>query len=205
MLVILDWINCIAWSLAYIAAIIIGIKRRTWCIPGVAICVAFSWELLIVIFQLLHGELLSRGFLIQSIWLALDIPILLIWLLLSHMRWKNLLVLGATMGITFLMAYTTENWAQWAFAINLLISLAFIWRKVRDRSPWTSLWIACCKLIGTLAATIGDGLLNKNPIILWLGGLCLLADIYYIILLLMRTKGEEICKLLGLNFPSGSY
>ena len=43
----------------------------------------------------------------------------------------------------------------------------------------------------TLSATILCGLLYRNLLILWLGGLCLLADIYYVILLLTERKGKE--------------
>lgn len=193
MLKILDWTNCIGWSLAYVAAIFTGFKRRTWCIPGIAICVAFSWELLIVAFRVLHSEISGRGFLIQSIWLALDIPILFTWLWYSrnkHSLWKNILMLIGTLCLTYFLVYVTGSWAQWAFGINLLMSVAFVWRKLRDNSPWTSRWIAICKLIGTLAVTIGEGALRRNPMILWLGGLCFMVDIYYF-KLLSENKQEE--------------
>lgn len=194
MVQIFSLLDCIAWSFVYIIAIIIGLKDRTLCIPGIPICLNFSWELFVVMFRILNNGAAGLGFLIQIIWLLLDIPILILWLYYSrnnNLFWKNLSILIIAMGFIYIVAYRAGYWAYSAFFINLLMSVMFVYRKIYDPAQRTSLSIAILKLIGTLAATIGNGVLVRNSIVLWLGGLCLLLDIYYLILLLRKRKGKE--------------
>ena len=91
----------------------------------------------------------------------------------------------------YVVAYWGGGWLFSVFLINLIMSTEFIVRQHRDHTNWASLWIAVCKLAGTLSASILNGAMYRNALVLWLGGLCLLADIYYTILLLNERKGKE--------------
>lgn len=190
---IFDGLNGVAWTITYLAAIFIGYKRQTWCIPGFAICIAFSWELLVVISRLINRETSDQGFYVQTTWLLLDAVILVRWVYFSCDVYdfvKKTVLLGIIICAVYLLVQRTGFWETAAFLINLLMSIAFILRKMRDTSPWTSILIAVTKLMGTLSATLCNGWLMENRTVLWLGGLCLLADVYYLILLLGERKGR---------------
>lgn len=184
---VLDLINGIGWSLTYIAAIILGIKNRTWCLPSLAICQNFAWELLVVIDRMQNNAFHSMSFVIQLTWLLLDIGILLTWLCFDSQNGRKyapkIALFLSVFGLMYILAYRLSHWEIMAFWINAIMSAAFIYRKAVDSSKWTSKLISITKLIGSLAATIGNGLLQRNPFLLWIGGLCFILDLYYVLML----------------------
>ncbi len=178
---LLDLISGVCWSLAYAAAVIRGLKYRTWCIPGICICFNFSWELLIVLSHLQIGGVNDIPFYIHLAWLILDVGILATWIFfVREKRMANLCTLAATIITFYFLVFRGGYWEVVAFTINLIMSLAFICRYRYDSTQWASLFIAVCKLIGTAAATLLCGIIQMNPVALWLGGLCLILDIYYV-------------------------
>lgn len=188
-------ISCgVFWCLAYIAAIAVGFRNHSYCIPALSICMNFSWELLAVINRLQSDSPFSIAFWIQAIWCLLDLGIILTWQLFRAgkrcSRVKNFSLFAGVFLMVYIWAYMGNGWKSSVFLINLVMSVEFIVRVHTDASNWTSRFIAVAKLLGTLSATLLNGLQHRDPIVLWLGGLCFFADIYYLILLLRKRKGK---------------
>ena len=191
MILALDWCCGISWSLAYIAALLIGFKNKTYCIPKLSICMNFAWELWVVISRVQSGSSLSSGFISQLMWLTLDIGILISWLAfdkdISQIK-KGAMFLAVVAAVYFI-AYKAGQWKLSVFVINVLMSLEFLWRCRKECGKWISPFIAFAKLVGTLAATVLNGVIFRNGVILWLGGLCLIFDSYY--LMTLRRKNLD--------------
>jgi len=69
-------------------------------------------------------------------------------------------------------------WEEAAFTINLIMSAAFLFQI--DKRVYPSLLVAILKCMGTLPATILNGFLYRDLLILTVGGMCLIADLYYV-------------------------
>ena len=179
------------WGLAYLAAIILGFKNRTFYIPALSICMNFSWEFWVVVSRISRGEFLTVALAIQLLWLIFDVGIILTWQLFRKKERfahsKDLCCFLCVFILVYFWAFLGSNWELSVFVINLIMSLDFIFRLRLDDSKHTSFFIAVTKLLGTFAATALNGLLYRNAMICWLGGLCLIMDIYYIVLL---KKGD---------------
>ena len=92
---------------------------------------------------------------------------------------RKIVLLLIVLAVMYTLAYRAGKWEFMAFLINLIMSVGFVLRAYQNDTCPKSKIIAILKLSGTLAATILSGLLQRNPLILWLGGLCLLAGVYY--------------------------
>lgn len=186
---VFDLINGACWSVVYITAIIVGVKHKTWCIPKLSIFLNLSWEVLIVITRLANHNFNLLSFWIQLVWLLLDIGVLLTWILYEKREASfkkilfDIILFCVSFSLMFLMAYLLDKWELAAYLINLIMSCAFVVRAVKKPGKWQSRLIAICKLAGTLAATILSGFILREYFLLWLGGLCLLFDIWYVIML----------------------
>lgn len=190
----LDISSGICWSIVYIMAIVLGFQRKAWYIPKLAICQNFAWELLVVINRLQSGSY-GIAFAIQLLWLLLDIGVLITWLIYDrtgkYIWLKNTgLLLGVSVAM-YILAYRAGKWEFAAFLINAIMSAGFVLRLYRNDTFPESVIIAGAKLVGTLAATILNGLIWWNPVLLWLGGLCLLLDGYYLISILNNKMAGE--------------
>lgn len=185
--VIFDVTSGVCWSIVYITAIILGFQNKTWFIPKLAICQNFAWELWMVSHQILNNSTHSVAFAIQITWLVLDIGVLVTMFLYDRGRPTNVLnntiILGIVMLVMFALTIGAGKWELAAFLINAIMSIAFVIRLHKCPGNWTSIIIALSKFVGTLAATILNGIILYRPLILWLGGICLGFDIYYLILL----------------------
>lgn len=176
---ILDWISGISWGLVYLVALCIGIRKKTYCIPAGCICLNFSWEVWVVVVRIVQHSSLNSGFISQILWLILDIGVLYTWIRFANgsVLRKVWLIIGALI----LMSMATlvfGFWAETAFVINLIMSVFFLFQI--DKQMHSSMLIALLKCIGTLPATILNGIIHGNYLILAIGGLCLIADVYYI-------------------------
>lgn len=184
---VLDVISGISWSLVYITAIFLGIRHKTWCIPKLAICQNFAWEFWVVFNRFKIGATQSVAYAIQLVWFLLDIVILFTWLYFDRRKdrqlSKNISLLLVVFAAMYLLAYRAEKWEFSAFLINAIMSAAFIVRASKSPGLRQSTVISIGKLIGTLAATILNGIIYWNPLLLWLGGLCFLFDCYYLSML----------------------
>ena len=186
---LLDICNGACWSLVYIAAIVVGFRNHTYCIPAVPICLNIMWESLVVLNRLHNGADFTISFCIQILWLLLDIGIIITWQLFRRRD-----SLAAVKDVCCLicaivsLSISILSWEISAFVINLIMSVSFVIRLRKEYAHWTSFFIAITKMIGTFAATLLDGILNGNAIVLWLGGLCLFMDVYYALLLRKEAK-----------------
>ena len=181
---VLDLICGLGWSGAYVAAVILGIRHQVYCIPALSICMNFSWELWVVINRLQNGSADTLGFFIQLTWLLLDMFIVATWFLFEKDAsiLKKLCTLLCIMLVVYLWAYRAGGWQASVFAINAIMSAEFIYRSNKDNCFYQSRFIAGAKMIGTFAATVLNGLFFCDMLVLWLGGLCFLMDLYYLII-----------------------
>lgn len=191
---LLDLTSGVCWSVVYVFAAFQGIRHKTWCIPRLAICQNLAWEFWVVLYRLQSGEWNSSEFAVQLSWLILDIFVFLTWILRDSQTAKklgeNVVLLIVVFTYMYVWTYVFNEWEASAFAINAIMSITFSLRFTNDRSAWTSIFIAVCKLIGTLSATILNGICYSNPLLLWLGGVCFLFDGYYLGLLINKLKGD---------------
>ena len=194
MTTLLDFTCGFCWTVAYIAAIVCGYRHKTWCIPALSICMNFSWELCAVLNRMLIGSVSGLPFAIQLSWLTFDIGILVSWLLFDRkgkrLKYRNLLLFSVVFFAVFWITWIAKQWEFSVFLINVFMSAEFIYRLSIDDTQWTSLTVAITKLIGTLAATILNGLIFQNLTVLWLGGICLILDGYYAFRLIQLNKNE---------------
>lgn len=186
----LDWISGIAWTIVYAVAVYIGIQKKTYCIPSICICLNFNWELFAVLVRIWQHSSLNSGFISQLLWLVLDAGVLYTWICYGAdaiQRKFSVLFLSA-----FCMAAITVGanlWAHAAFSINLIMSVAFLFGM--DKRMYPSLFVALAKCVGTFSATILNGVLNRDYFILSIGGLCMIADLWYIFDWLACSKSNK--------------
>lgn len=189
---LLDFICGFSWTVAYIAAIVRGFCNKTWCIPALSICMNFSWELCAVMNRVMNGSIFGLPFAMQLSWLTFDIGIFTSWLIFDRNGKMSLhkkpLLFAAVFLVVLWATLEMDQWEFSVFLINAIMSAEFIYRLSIDAAPWTSRTIAITKLIGTLAATILNGLIFWNQTVLWLGGICLILDAYYVFLLIRLNK-----------------
>ena len=184
-----DLLSGVSWCVVYVTALVLGIKHKTWCIPRIAICQNFAWEFWIVISKYVSGAAVSVGYVVQLSWLILDIMLVAIWLWYERKHLvRNILLFSFILAVMYLLAYQAKQWAYMAYIINVVMSALFLLRLHRDPGQWVSMTIAVWKLVGTVAATIVGGLVNRHAPILWLGGLCLILDIAYLYVLFGYKK-----------------
>lgn len=186
----LDWFCGISWSLAYVVAVFQGFKRKTYCIPRFAVCMNFSWEFWVVISRIQTDSPLNSGFISQLLWLSLDVGVLISWLMYDKgLRRKTKLgIFVVVFGVVCLWAFIFEGWRSSVFIINLLMSIEFLGDYFRQGKCASSLLIALFKLVGTLAATVLNGLVYYTPVTLWIGGCCFILDMYYLFCLITKRK-----------------
>lgn len=194
MITVLDIISGLCWSIVYITAIFLGVKHHTWFIPKIAICQNFAWEFWIVLYRMRMGTANDVSFVVQLVWVLLDIGVALTWLVFdqpsAQQRLKNAALFLLIATAMYLLIVEMRQWEYVSFIINVIMSILFVRRVYTDSSRKTSITIAFTKMIGTLAATIIHGLILFDPFTLWLGGICLLLDSYYLSLLFKKARGN---------------
>lgn len=194
MTAVLDLISGVCWSVTYVAAVVLGVRKKIWYIPKLAICQNFAWEFWVVMERILTGSPLSTAFVIQIAWLALDVGVLFTWVHYDRGDPRNklgnaTLFLGV-FALMYLLAFRLGAWEFTAFAINAIMSAAFLLRENREEDAPKSCLIAVTKLVGTLAATILNGIIWRNMLLLWLGGICLLFDGRYLAVCARKFQGK---------------
>ncbi len=199
---VLILISGISWTIVYVLIIIHSFRDKTYGMPFWALAFNFGWEL-IFSFVLVPAALGLQG-IINRIWLAFDVLILIAYFLYGKKEWpsnisKNLFypysVFGLLTGYLFVYFMSVEldhsQGMYAAFVQNLMMSLLFIAmlnnRKSREGQ---SIGIALFKMIGTIAPAILYGV--KSRFVLFLGTSCFIADVIYLILLLSTYKRSGI-------------
>lgn len=193
---LLDGCSGFCWSTVYVAAIALGIKRKTYLIPALSICLNFSWEFWAVAERMFHGTARGESFFIQTAWLMLDVGVFVTLLLYgprkgTRLCWRSLVGLTAALAIGYVLLFRKGRFLEWAFWDNTLMSGLFIRHYRKGNRGGVSLLIAAAKLLGTLCNTILEGIICKNLAALWLGGICLILDGYYLIELSVGRERDE--------------
>jgi len=185
----------VGWAIAYIAAISIGVRERCWCIPASAIYFNCAWELWSVIDRVCSGVAYDWSFFIPLVWLVLDAGIFVTLLLYGHnggFYWGALFWLLAFVLLSGAVFNKGESFLVSAFLSNVWMSVAFIWNCVRGIGQRASRLIAISKMLGTLCATLLEGVMYRNLLVLYLGGVCFLLDLYYLILLIRYGRKASV-------------
>lgn len=190
----LDWISGIAWSLVYLLSIGLGVRKKTYCIPAVCICLNFSWEIWVVLIRVLGDFSIFSGSISQLLWLVLDIGVLFTWFkyekkMTTREKYQLLFLSVIAMAVACL---GLGKWSESAFVINLVMSIAFLFQW--DKNVYPSIGIAILKCLGTAPATVLNGISRKDFLITLIGGLCLIADIFYIFEVMRSRKSKVFTK-----------
>lgn len=206
---VLQLASGIAWSVVYVACIVVGFKQKTYAMPVFALALNIAWELIYSCNGLFGPEEFSAQTVVNVVWFACDVVMAYTFLRFgrAHVpkfaadRFGLFTVLAFATGLVAQLAfYLRFDWlaaAQYsAFAQNALMSVLFVALCVYRRGPeGQSMVIAIAKWVGTLAPTIQHGLLyGVNEYVLLMGALCFVWDALYIVLL---ARGKRSRALLG--------
>jgi hypothetical protein len=188
----------VLWMLAYIFTIRVGFRDHSYGIPLVALCLNFSWEF---VFSLIIRPKSKLRMILTLLWLGLDCVILY-----QLLRWGSaeqtpqlqphfvLIVVGtlilATIGhITFHRTFKDPGGQEAAFAINLVMSILFVFlffdRPGMHGLSYAAAWL---KMFGTLILSIANCTVmykqaRKYGFFLFLFATILLFDVIYVYLM----------------------
>lgn len=188
------------WIVTYILIIRRGFRDKAYGMPMVAICANISWEFIFAFIYPLN-DLQQK---ITIIWFALDIVILMQYLMYGRKEFKKYLSkklfyasFFITLGLSFLiiLAITQEfndfEGKYTAFSQNLMMSGLFIsllfWR---GNLKGQSLAIAFFKMLGTLCASIAFFLYFKTSMITIISVAIFIYDWIYIVLVYKYRKNK---------------
>lgn len=182
-------IGDVFWDVAYLLAIWMGFKQRTYCLPLLAICLNFAWEILFTIF---YPPLTAAGVpdvpkvVLYGVWLVLDAVIIFqlarygreqqtVPFLRRHFH-KLLALTFATClvgELTLFISMGRRYQDEMAYGMNLLMSVLFIAMLVgRPRLVGISQGVAWFKMLGT-------GLISVAYVLSYLGGRAALLPIAF--------------------------
>lgn len=206
-----DWIGLfdiymmIFWCVTYIECIRIGINQKTYCMPLLALCMNFCWEVLCLVDYVLSNGTEVYMYVLYGIWALLDVGIVLTYLMYGRneliIPWKpespdknrtpnqfiiySLAIFLMVLCVIVLMYEYLDNWKSYfVFPNNLIMSVQFVLLPIlRKGSRGQSLSIAIPKCIGTLCATMTMILASAEWWIVLIGVLCFIIDVVYIALL----------------------
>lgn len=201
--IILNLISGLGWVTVYILCIYIGFKHKTYCIPWVSLCINYAWELYFSVAPKKYDKQTPWHRAVAIVWSLID-TVIVIQLIIYGFKYvqssMSKLVFYANIVFVFSSALTfiilfNENFdpvgAYSAFGDNYLMSILFI-KMFYDRRKITddplqgqSIWIAICKCIGTLGASITWGVCQgyDDPVIVYMYVMITLLDLTYIGLL----------------------
>jgi hypothetical protein len=201
MVLVLTAVSGIAWTIVYIACIVIGVRQETYAIPLAALALNIAWESIYTVHGLATDVSLQA--VINLAWAMADVVIVYAYLRFGRRELPNFVtrpMFVAWSIAVFVTAFIVQwgfvlefDWSQAArysaFLQNLLMSGLFIAMFVARRGDrGQSLLIAVAKWIGTLAPTIVFGAIEGSAFILSLGILCSVFDLAYIGLLIWAKK-----------------
>lgn len=161
--------------------------------PFWALAFNLSWEFIFSF--LLSTNSFPLQALINKVWLAFDVMILIAYFQYGKNEWPGLISEGLfypysllVIAISFLFVYLLsveldQSQGKYAaFIQNLMMSILFLRMLTRRRSSkGQSVWIAFFKMVGTMAPTLVYG--AESHFILFLGACCFIFDLIYLVLL----------------------
>lgn len=209
---ILIIISGVAWTIAYVNLVKVGLKDKTYGMPFIALALNIAWEVVYTSLGLETSpdKVQTWIYVICSI---LDLGILYTYFKYGRKEFKKyfdkkyfipwsilILIMAFTVQLGFLtefkmIAYENFKYVDSyldpypgaglsAFMQNLIMSVLFINMLLkRKNTRGQSMTIAISKWIGTLAPTILVGIILESTLILILGIFCTVFDLLYIWLL----------------------
>lgn len=196
-------LTTIGWGVAYIDAIRIGNKQKTYCIPFLALALNLTWELIAPIYY----RVLTFYSGTYILWFFLDLFIVSTYFKYgypefkemtggshkSFTAWSVVVIIVAFLWQLICLYTLTDYLIVSAFNMNLLMSVLFIymlWR--RKSSKGQSLVIAIAKSFGTLGPLL-QGFFTMHNMQMWgWGALAYIFDLLYIVLLYQTIKREKL-------------
>lgn len=193
-----DIYSMIFWCVTYIECIRIGSRQKTYCVPLLALCINFCWELFsFVDYIAIQGEN-AFIYVLYGLWLFLDVGIVITYYLYGEREFFKIrrkdshhffiivttVVFGVVIGIVTMLYIIEENWKLYiSFTDNVLMSALFIaMYYIRSGTRGQTLSIAITKCIGTFCATL-TMVLSGQRFGVVMGGICLILDIAYVVIL----------------------
>ncbi|SCY25084.1 hypothetical protein SAMN05192588_1876 [Nonlabens sp. Hel1_33_55] len=204
----------LSWVLAYLQAIRIGFKSRTYCIPFVALFLNVGWEL----YNTIRGFMIVGSYFlnyINAIWFCLDLLIVytfwrygrnnpqrrpyFIWIVVG------LFLTGLVVNHFGAILYTPRIGANYVgLGINIIMSILFITNFLKRKKHFThNLVVAMSKLLGTFCLTLMLGVFGVTRLggvdraMLLLGIIVFILDLYYVHLL--RKSGYRFRETINSN------
>jgi len=189
--------TALAWTLVYLLVIRRNYQEKTYGIPLAALSVNVSWEL-IFSFVLRPHKMDADAWLwigINVTWLVFDMVILAQAIKYGpRENWSSTsffygaLTAALVLGFAGVLAFTFQfqDWdGRWtSFADNLMMSILFINMLYQRGIRGQSVYIAFCKLVGTLAIGVSYLVTDPNSPLQWYLTLSILFfDILYVVLL----------------------
>jgi len=194
----------LAWAFAYIEAVRIGFRDKTYAIPSAILIFNLTWELFYAVYGYAAHWGMQAG--INILWLLTDIAVFITFLKFGRREFPVFVTRSLFAGWIFLVFASSfivnasfiykMGWEAGAlysaFLSNVVMSGLFIAMFVSRRGGrGQSLGVAIAKYIGTLAATIHFGYLDNMPAMLMLGSICTLFDLVYITLLAKARQNPQ--------------
>lgn len=191
----LEVLSGLAWTVAYIECVRVGLRDRTYAMPLAALGLNIAWESTYAVHGL-AGPIGAQP-VINLIWALIDLVIVYTFFRFGRAEFPTLsgrlfTVWGAGIFATsyavqwlFIGQFGWQDAAKYsAFLQNLLMSGLFIaMLTARRGTRGQSMLIAVPKWIGTLAPTISIGVYEHSPFVIGIGALCSVFDLVYIGLL----------------------
>ena len=192
----------LSWVIAYVLTIYVGFRDHSYGIPLVAVCLNITWEL---IFTFIIKPASRLKFLLNTAWFLLDLIILYqvyrygrAEQVIPELQQYFTLVLTGTLFYclighwSFHLYYGDEGGEDAAFAINLIMSILFVF-LLFDRRDFHGLsyGAAWAKFIGTSVLSIANTYLifkhkKKASFPLFLYASIFVFDVLYIALLYLH-------------------
>lgn len=199
----------IGWIIAYVDALRIGFRDKTYAIPFLTLAMNFTWEILYTI-QGFHVFGYHVSTFVNFLWVLIDIGILYTYFKYGRKEVKasdTIFYLQAFLFImlTYVVHYfvfqrlgIVEGALYSGFSINFIMSFLFVRLYYRrGGSTGQSLLIAISKCFGTFSSTVLIGMIGSktaggvNKYILYLGLIILIVDLFYIYLLVKDKKSKQ--------------
>jgi len=202
----------IGWIVAYIDALRLGFRDKTYAIPFLTLAMNFTWEILYTI-EGYHVFGFHVSTYVNFLWVLIDIGILYTYFKYGRKEVKVSDTIFYGQSILFiLLTYVIHYYIfqklgivkgalYTGFSINFIMSFLFVRLYYRrGGSSGQSLLIAISKCFGTFSSTILIGIIGSktaggvNKYILFLGLVIFLVDLFYIYLLVKdkKSKHQEI-------------
>jgi hypothetical protein len=196
----------LGWIIAYIEALRVGFRDKSYGIPFITLALNFTWE----IYYTYQGYLVFGSHVstyVNCIWVLIDVGIIYTYFKYGHQEVKAGKASFYLQSVVFLLACLilqhlafeqlgVVNGALYGgYFINFLMSFLFV--RMYFRRPdlrGQSLLIAIPKCIGTFSTTILFGIIGSNTAggvhepILYIGLIIFVTDLVYITLVARKRK-----------------